>query len=425
MTIKEKEVLVKYSGKTIEYYESKGYEFPKWVNRYQLKYKSGSEILIKIEDLFEQSKAIVTKICDTCGSEKPTKYFDVINSRKRRKTNIDLCIKCLAKIKGKEQIIADIDNCIANTNPELAKLLWNIEDSFKYKSQSNEKADFRCPFCNNNVGKKVINNIYKSLKVPCPCNDGISFPEKFMFNVLTQLNVKFDFQKCFKWSKSEKNGTRPYDFYLIDYSIIVETHGNQHYKRGFETIGGRTLEEEQENDKIKKELACENGITKYIEIYCRVSETNFIKNNIMNSELNLLFDFSKIEWYKCFEFALNSLVKKACDLYNEEKSPKEICDILKLSKNTINRYLNQGTKLNFCNYDPCKMKKISNGERNKKLTKPVIQLSLQGEFIREWESCTEIAKKLNSYQANISLACRNKNRSACGFKWAYKEDYIS
>ena len=51
-------------------------------------------------------------------------------------------------------------------------------------------------------------------------------------------------------------------------------------------LGGRTLEEEQENDELKKSLAIKNGIKDYLVIDCRESEMEFIKSNILKSQLN-------------------------------------------------------------------------------------------------------------------------------------------
>ena len=51
-----------------------------------------------------------------------------------------------------------------------------------------------------------------------------------------------------------------YDFYIPELEAIIEVHGSQHYGQGFEKVGGRTLEEEQINDRLKEDLAKQNGI---------------------------------------------------------------------------------------------------------------------------------------------------------------------
>ena len=59
-------------------------------------------------------------------------------------------------------------------------------------------------------------------------------------------------------------------------------------------------------------------------------------------------------------------------------------------------------------------KKTTNG----KLSKKVLQFTLDGEFIREWESTRECER--NGYNhGNVSACCRGKYISAYGFKWEY------
>ena len=105
-------------------------------------------------------------------------------------------------------------------------------------------------------------------------SDGISIPEKFMWNVLKELNIEFKTQlnkKDFDWCQNYK-----YDFYIPSLNMVIETHGRQHYEK---SDRGRTLEEEQLNDKLKKELALNNNIKNYIIVDCRKSELEWLKEN--------------------------------------------------------------------------------------------------------------------------------------------------
>lgn len=58
-------------------------------------------------------------------------------------------------------------------------------------------------------------------------------------------------------------------------------------------------------------------------------------------------------------------------------------------------------------------------------SKAVIQLSLTGEFIREWISITEANKsfKLKQSDSNISKCCNGKCKSYQGFMWVKKSEY--
>ena len=55
---------------------------------------------------------------------------------------------------------------------------------------------------------------------------------------------------------------------------------------------------------------------------------------------------------------------------------------------------------------------------NGKLSKPVLQLSLTGEFIKEWESVRECGR--NGFdKGNVSACCRGERKTHKGFKWCY------
>ena len=55
---------------------------------------------------------------------------------------------------------------------------------------------------------------------------------------------------------------------------------------------------------------------------------------------------------------------------------------------------------------------------------PIHQYSLDGKFIRSWESGKQIEKELGFYSTNIYLCCKGGQISAYGFLWSYdkKED---
>lgn len=68
---------------------------------------------------------------------------------------------------------------------------------------------------------------------------------------------------------------------------------------------------------------------------------------------------------------------------------------------------------------------INHGTRNervaKALSKRVLQFTLDGEFVREWESTRECGR--NGFnQGNVVSCCRGKKPQYKGFIWEYKED---
>ena len=64
--------------------------------------------------------------------------------------------------------------------------------------------------------------------------------------------------------------------------------------------------------------------------------------------------------------------------------------------------------------------RVAKANTNGKQSKPVLQLSLTGELIREWPSTMEIQRQLGYNNANISACCLGKRKSAYGFRWEYK-----
>ena len=57
---------------------------------------------------------------------------------------------------------------------------------------------------------------------------------------------------------------------------------------------------------------------------------------------------------------------------------------------------------------------------NGKQSKPVLQFSKTGEFIKEWESSMEIQRQLGYCNSFIGKCCKGKYESAYGFRWIYK-----
>lgn len=52
-------------------------------------------------------------------------------------------------------------------------------------------------------------------------------------------------------------------------------------------------------------------------------------------------------------------------------------------------------------------------------SKKIKQLTLSGEFIKQWDSITEASKALDIEISNISSVAKNKKNNAGGFKWQY------
>ena len=311
-------------------------------------------------------------------------------------------------------------NDIWTTHPKIAKLLKYSENGYNLSYGSNKSEIFICPDCNWEKEHLVYMIIDKGFSCP-KCGDGFSYPNKLAFNLLEQLNLDFIPEYNPDWIKPKK-----YDFYfeLNDKDYIIEMdgklgHGNNN------TLSKLTAKETQEIDDYKDKLAREHNIN-IIRIDCLKSDLEYIKNNILSSQLNDLFDLSNIDWNKCEEYALNSLVKIACDYWNNGiKSTKEIAKLMKLSRKTIIKYLKQGAELGWCDYDSKEemLKGRINSEGKFKIK--IAQLSMDGNFIREWDSAISIEKELNICHSSIAACCRGKYKHSNNFRWMYLNDYIN
>lgn len=55
------------------------------------------------------------------------------------------------------------------------------------------------------------------------------------------------------------------------------------------------------------------------------------------------------------------------------------------------------------------------------LKKKVIQLTLDGEYVSEYESMSEAERQTGINHRNISMVCSGKRKTAGGYKWILKE----
>lgn len=308
------------------------------------------------------------------------------------------CIYCANK-----KVLKDF-NDMWTTNPTLAKLLANPEDGYEYMQSSGKKLDWKCQDCEEIVKNKTPHRI-NVRGFSCPsCSDGISFGEKFVYNLLKTINEDFEFEKTFGWSDS-----RRYDFYLPRLNMIIEVHGVQHYKDG--CFKGLPLEEIIKNDAYKKEMAGDNLIEYYIVIDARESNPVHIKNSIINDKtMNSLFDLEGIDWNAIGRDSLSSFVFMACKLWEDNISVSGISEILKVSRVTVAKYLKRGNEIGLCEY-------------TEKFKREIVQLTLLNDYIKEWTSITDASKEVGISDSSIVGVCKGVWKQAGGFRWMYKEDY--
>ena len=114
----------------------------------------------------------------------------------------------------------------------------------------------------------------------------------------------------------------------------------------------RTIEEEKQNDNYKMNLALSNGIKHYIQLDCKLSDYDYIKNSIIDSKLNDLFDLSVVDWDRCFKATFSSNVTLCAHLWNDGmKNTKDISDYIGFNITSVIKYLKQAAKIGLCDYE--------------------------------------------------------------------------
>lgn len=307
-------------------------------------------------------------------------------------------------------------NLIVNREPWMIDYLVDKNDAYKYTFSSTKEIKMECPYCKRTKLHK-ISYLYRSKHLPCPCGDNWSYPNKFVYYLLESLNINFEVEKQFDWSQN-----RIYDDYFIfnGVRIIIENHGEQHYKNRDDNSVFKNISYQKNNDTLKKKLALENGIDFYFEIDCRKSNIEWIKNSIINSGLLqvLSVDVNAIAWDKCAKFANSNMKKYICDYVTQHsnKTYYEIAKELKLSYDTIKTTINEGRKIGWITDDVYKCLRNSRYKTSgNKRCKPFYSFEDDMYFV----SAVECEKWFKN--KNINISCQgiatalNKN-GLCGNK---------
>jgi hypothetical protein len=339
-------------------------------------YKDLTIISRQYKCIHDRNRKYYTYKCNKCGYITDAIESAILNNKNK-------CACCCNKVT----LVGFND--ITTTVPWMISFFQGgIEEAKLYTKYSNKKVYPICPDCGRIKTKPMtIHSIYENHSIGCSCNDGKSYPEKFIFKLLELLNIEFVCEYSPKWISPKR-----YDFYfkLNNKEYIIEADGGWH--KHYNNLSGQTQEESKLIDEYKDKLANEHNI-EVIRIDCEYSDSKYIKDNIINSKLNILFDLNNINWLECNAFALSNRAKFACEIRknNPTISAGEIAKIMNMSVLPIRNYLKTGNELNWCEYDPkeeCKKGSEANKTENKKKFKQVCESWNKNEF----NSIKDIAK---------------------------------
>jgi len=318
-------------------------------------------------------------------------------------------------------------NSIVDTDPWMIPYFQGgYEEAKGYTKGSGKYITPICPDCGRIKNKPMmIATIYIRHSIGCSCGDGQSYPFKFMFNLLEQLNMEFIPEYSPDWIYPKR-----YDFYFVksDIKYIVEVDGEFHSKDN--SMNGQTKEESKAKDDYKDKLADEHDI-EMIRVDSEISELEYIKFNIINSKLSNILDLSKIDWLKCHEFALSNLVKVACDYKknNPNMFGVEISKLMKLSTTTIYKYLRKGSALNWCNFDK-EQEKINKKLKMQKIVGNKVKIFKDGVCLGSFPSLKDLERQsiktfgIKLLKGAISLVCHNKSKQYKGYTFKFVDNEI-
>lgn len=318
---------------------------------------------------------------------------------------------------GTNTVIVGV-NDMWTTNPEMAKLLADPEDGYRYTQSTSKKVKWKCPDCGEITKPKAISNVKNQGLTCSKCSSNKSLPNRIMYNLLSSLGVNFDDEIYFDWcnfqiDETDKYGV--YDFYFEKdgKKYIVENDGYFHENDNL--MNGQTADIAHTIDAEKDRLAIEHGIN-VIRIPCIPSRTDVIKNGILNSQLSKLFDLSSINWNECFYKSVPSHMKEICLDYENGNSITKLSKKYKKCIDTIRHYLQLGANAKICSY---------NGEDNKS---PVVCLN-DGKY---FDMIKDASSHYNASTAAIILSCIGKAYNAGNsvdefglpLVFVYYKDYI-
>lgn len=280
----------------------------------------------------------VELMCNQCG----VKFTRIASGvlRTRGNTCCPICDKNLITrncvVKGK--------NDLWTTNREIAVMLKNPDDGYKYTNGSNVKVPFVCIKCGN-VNYKTIAQVVRYGYSCTYCSDGVKYPNKFMANLLSLNNIDYDTEY------SIPNYNYRYDFHFVingDHYLVEMDGGMNH---GCVDLPNMTIKDQQAND-FNKDTLAENYGYQLIRIDCKYpdnkSRFSYIKDHIINSDLRfLLNDISDNVLNRCDDIAATtSLIVEMANAWNGGVcSQEELQNKFKITSATVNARLKIAVKI--------------------------------------------------------------------------------
>lgn len=323
-------------------------------------------------------------------------------------------------------VVPHINSIVANkeTHWMIKYFQGGHDEAKKYTCNSGVAIYPICPDCGKIRDKLIqISTINTTHSIACSCGTGFKYPEKFMYSILKQLDVEFETQYSPDYLNRKLS-----DFHIPFSKLIIETDGKLGHKGGIaHSMSDKKIEECIEIDIWKDEQHNLHGLHT-IRINCFKSNMEYIKNNILNSELVDYFNFEDVDWNEANEFAwFSNLKKDVCEYWNNKEdweTTKDLVKVFNVSQGVIVNYLTQGTKFNWCNYDSRK-EVIKNASKSGKLKGKPVEIFKGDISLGVFPSCTELERQseelfgVKLFQNKISQVCNRKIKHYKGYTFEY------
>ena len=289
------------------------------------------------EDSFTKKRYLCR--CLTCDSRLWKTEVDLKLGEKGRYGN-GSCGVC------SNRIVVTGKNDVATTHPHLVKYFKDPEDALYINAGSRDKRWFVCPICGYEVFKPVEYVVTHNDICCNVCDDHISYPNKFAYSVLSQLNVDSLEREYSIW---ENESRCSYDIYFLynKKKYLLEMDGGFHFQKRF----GRQIEDNEKRDKFKDDVAEKNGFI-LIRINCEKSELNYIKKNMEQSILSEIFDLSIVNWGKVENDCKKNILNEIAIYYshNPNASLENISEKFHLCGQTVRTYLKRANNIGLIKY---------------------------------------------------------------------------
>lgn len=378
---------------------------------YDFRYEIGQIIgNVSITNRFRDKKTSQKKYeykCNVCGN---TDEVTETSVKRALENNTKLCSTCCG-IKVKEGI-----NDIPTTDPWIIPYFQGGYDEAKlYSHSSHKRVNFRCPDCGRIKSNNIqVKSLYDAHSISCGCGDGFSYPEKFMFNLLEQLNYEFITQYSPDWIKPYR-----YDFYLPNRKLIIEVDGGLGHGHVNNLNNNVSSSMDRDNEKDKKAFEHYLQVKRINSV---ISTCAFMKDSIVSSGIFTENELARVDFTLCDSFACSNRCKTICEFYENNKpiTTSELSEKFKLHQTVVWKYLCKGTEFGWCDYDGKNIMQ-NNGESRRKQ----IVVIKDDKELNTYSSALDLVKNsekdfgIKFTHSKVTAVARDELKQHKGYKFKY------